>query len=370
MDLVLSLDPGSSMTKMVYRVLCEVTYKPELFCMEPELIGVAFESIESYESGRINSPSPENEAWVHFEQSYYAVGFLAQKHFGASVKLSELKYENAIPKVLAAVGAIAEKEGLGTSFGLWLALLLPYGEWEDRERLSRALALALSNFSFRGKPMSVRLEFFECMPEGGGLVLTRSKKLGADFNFMNIAVLMFGYRDISAVVFERGLSKGQTDNLGLAWMVEQVKRRTSGQKNSQALLEAIHQSGANLKPKYFKSLARSKKAEFKAEEVAQITEVVKIVRQEYWCQVSDWLVSNVPEDIDQVIVGGGTSEYLSAELKTFFAHTKVSWAAELEEDVRLAFNLPPQKDALCLRLTDVYGLFRYLQSQVHTVSYA
>ena len=115
MDLVLSLDPGSSMTKMVYRVLCEVTYKPELFCMEPELIGVAFESIESYESGRINSPSPENEAWVQFEQDYYAVGFLAQKHFGASVKLSELKYENAIPKVLAAVGAIAEKEGLGTS---------------------------------------------------------------------------------------------------------------------------------------------------------------------------------------------------------------------------------------------------------------
>ena len=218
--------------------------------------------------------------------------------------------------------------------------------------------------------MSVRLEFFECMPEGGGLILTRSKKLGADFNFMNIAVLMFGYRDISAVVFERGLSKGQTDNLGLAWMVEQVKRRTSGQKNTQALLSAIHQSGATLKPKYFKPLARSKKAEFKAEEVAQITEVVKIVRQEYWSQVSDWLLGNVPEDIDQVIVGGGTSEYLSAELKTFFAHTKVSWAAELEEDVRLAFNLPPQKDALCLRLRDVYGLFRYLQSQVHTPSYA
>jgi hypothetical protein len=362
-DLLLSLDPGSSMTKMVYRVLSSVPKKPELFCMEPELIGIAKESIDLYESGRINSPSPENESWIELSQDFYAVGFLAQKHFEARVKLSELKYENAIPKVLAAVGAIATREGLGTSFTLSLALLLPYGEWEDRERLERGLTQALSNFSFRGQQFAIHLGCFECMPEGGGLVLTRSKKLGADFNQMNIAVLMLGFRDISAVLFERGLSSGTSDNLGLAWMLERVKSRTSGQ-NLQDLLLAIHQSGATLKPKYFKSLARSKKAEFKALEVTQIIEVTTMARKEYWSKVSDWLNSNVPTNLDLVIIGGGTSNYLGNELKTIFAHTTISWAAELEEDVRLAFNLSQEKDSLCLRLTDVYGLFRYLHSQV------
>ncbi len=363
MDLLLSLDPGSSMTKMIYRISCSVVSQPVLFCMEPELMRVTKELIELYESGRMNSPSPENEAWVEFEQEYYAVGFLAQKYFEAQVKLSELKYENAIPKVLAAVGAIATKEGLGTNFVLGLALLLPYGEWEDRERLERGLRVALANFSFRGRQFSLNLECFECMPEGGGLVLTRSKKLGADFNQMNIAVLMFGYRDLSAVLFEKGLTSGKTESLGLAWMVEKVRSRTSGQNSSQLLL-AIHQSGPTLKPKYFKSLARSKKAEFKDQEVVQILSVTAMVRKEYWMKVSDWLNSNVPAQIDLIIIGGGTSEYLSQELKTKFAQTQISWAAELEEDVQLAFNLNRHKDALALRITDVYGLFRYLHNQI------
>lgn len=370
MDLLLTIDPGSSLTKMIYRILGEISFKAELFCMEPELIAVTKESIDSYESGRINSPSPENEAWVQFENEYYAVGFLARKHFQACVKLSELKYENAIPKVLAAVGAIAEREGLGTNCVLGLALLLPYGEWEDRERLERALATVLSNFSFRGKQMSVRLGCFECMPEGGGLVLTRSKKLGADFNSMAIAVVMFGYRDISVVLFERGLSSGETASLGLSWMVERVKRLTSGQKDAQALLEAIHSSGATIKSKYFKPLARSKKADFRMDEVSQITEAVTMARKEYWSKVSDWLSSLIPDTVDSVIIGGGTAEYLSAELKTFFAHTQVSWAAELEEDVRSCFNLPVKRDAMCLRLTDVYGLSRYLQSSISLLSTA
>ncbi len=368
MDLLLTIDPGSSLTKMIYRILSEISFQAELFCMEPELLGVTRESIQSYESGRINSPSPENEAWVQFKDEYYAVGFLAKKHFQASVKLSDLKYENAIPKVLAAVGAIAEREGLGTQFKLGLALLLPYGEWEDRERLEKALTSALSDFHFRGKQMSVQLGCFECMPEGGGLVLSRSKKLGADFNSMVIALVMFGYRDISVVLFERGLSSGATENLGLSWMIERVKRLTSGQKDTQAMLEAIHQSGATVKPKYFKPLARSKKADFRMDEVAQITEAVAMARKEYWSRVADWLSSMIPETTDSVIIGGGTAEYLASELKSFFSYTQVSWAAELEGDVRQAFNLLTNKDAMCLRLTDVYGLSRYLQSSVTSLS--
>ncbi|MEH2002573.1 MAG: ParM/StbA family protein [Nostoc sp.] len=357
-DLMLSLDPGTSMTKMVYRVLEKMSSKPELLCMEPELVKISRDSLSLYESGQINRPNPENEAWIEYNGEYYAVGFLAQKYFEARINFLELKYENAIPKTLAAVGAIAIREGLKSNLDLSLGLLLPYGEWEDRERLEMGLTKALSSFSFRGQQFCVNLISFQCLPEGGGLVLTRSKKLGTDFNKVNIAVVMLGFRDISAVIFERGISTGKTEGLGLAWMLERIKSRTSGQ-NLHDLLKAVHLSGSALKPRYFNTLARSKNAEFKAEEVAQIVEVAELSRKEYWNKVSIWLSMNIPVDIQQVIIGGGTSEYLVAELKNLFTYTEISWAAELEEDVRLAFNLPIKKDALCLRFTDVYGLFRY-----------
>ena len=147
---MLSLDPGTSMTKMVYRVLSEISYKSELLCMEPELIKISKDSLDLYESGQMNRPNPENEAWIEYNEEYYAVGFLAQKYFEARINFLELKYENAIPKTLAAVGAIAIREALKSNFDLSLGLLLPYGEWEDRERLEMGLTKALSSFSFRG----------------------------------------------------------------------------------------------------------------------------------------------------------------------------------------------------------------------------
>ncbi|WDD36791.1 hypothetical protein PQG02_33615 (plasmid) [Nostoc sp. UHCC 0926] len=130
MDLMLSLDPGTSMTKMVYRVLSEISYKSELLCMKPELIKISKDSLDLYESGQMNRPNPENEAWIEYNEEYYAVGFLAQKYFEARINFLELKYENAIPKTLAAVGAIAIREGLKANFDLSLGLLLPYGKIE------------------------------------------------------------------------------------------------------------------------------------------------------------------------------------------------------------------------------------------------
>ena len=53
-DLMLSLDPGTSMTKMVYRVSLEMSSKPELLCMEPELVKISRDSLSLYESGQIN----------------------------------------------------------------------------------------------------------------------------------------------------------------------------------------------------------------------------------------------------------------------------------------------------------------------------
>lgn len=385
MELIVSLDPGTSLTKIVYQVVAQdVSCEPKIISMEPSVIEVDEELIDIYESRKIYNPSPENDAWIKYEENYYAVGFLAQKYFDARNSLKELKYENSIPKVLAACGAIVTREAnatreantmretntkneangnktdLGCNFDLSLALLLPYGEWEDRERLENALANALKEFNFQSQNFCVNLKVFECMPEGGGLMLTQSRKLGDRFNSMAIAILMLGYRDVSTVVFDRGIPSGSSDKFGLVWMLEKIRTLTSGQ-NLYDLIKPIHQAGSKPNEKNLKSLIKSKNEDFRADEIENLISSVLSSRKEYWKKISDWLFANIPVDIDLVIIGGGTSKYFHKELKKYFSDTKISWASELEEDIILDFDIPKKRNELPLRFTDVYGLFRYVQ---------
>ncbi|MDJ0773768.1 MAG: ParM/StbA family protein [Mastigocoleus sp. MO_167.B18] len=362
MNLLISLDPGSSMTKVVYQAFSDKFFEVDILCMEPEVIKVDKESIELYESNKVTSISPENEAWIQLDQEFYAVGFLAQKFFDAQSNLKALKYESAIIKVLGVVGTIAVKLGLTPQLNLSLALLLPYGEWTDKKRLEVALTQALSNFHFRGQEFNVNLKVFNCMPEGGGLILVQNKKLGSDFfNSKNIGVLMLGYRDISSVVFEKGLSSGSSDKYGLTWMLKKIKDSTSGQSLSQ-LVKPVHTSGRVPKERYLKNLARSRRADFRAQEVELLVKATSQARELYWNKVCEWISVKFPRELDLIIIGGGTSKYLSKELKTYFSKTRISWAGELEQDVILAFGLSPKKDEMPLRFTDVYGLYLYLKN--------
>ena len=52
-DLMLSLDPGTSMTKMLFCVIAGGMGQPEMLCMEPELIKMGYDSLKLYEAGRI-----------------------------------------------------------------------------------------------------------------------------------------------------------------------------------------------------------------------------------------------------------------------------------------------------------------------------
>lgn len=196
--------------------------------MAPEVVEVSREAIEFYKSRRVTTPDPENEAWVEYEGSIYTVGFLAQKHFNARVAIKDSKYEWAIAKVLTAVGVMAMKEGLPDEFDLGLAIPLPYGEWEDRKRFERDVRKALASFWFCDRPLSVNLKILVCVPEGGGHVMTRGERLGSAFNHQKILAVMWGYRDISFVLFDRGVISGHTEPIGFFKMIEMVQSRISG----------------------------------------------------------------------------------------------------------------------------------------------
>ncbi|MCC5618792.1 ParM/StbA family protein [Nostoc sp. CHAB 5836] len=369
---MLTIDPGVSDTKSIWRV---TPFKPELLMMSPEVVEVSPEAINFYKHRRITRPSPENESWVEYEGTLYAVGFLAHNVFNARVFPREPKSEWAIAKVLAAVGVMAAKEALPDTFDLALAMPLPYTEWEDRKRFERDLTKALLNFSFCDKALIVNLKIFICVPEGGGHVMIRGEKLGSKFNQLKIASLMWGYRDISIVQFDNGVMSGHTEPLGFLNLIKMVQNRISGynsRERERLLLETVHSVGKDIKSKNFKHLALSRNPTRKLEETELLAEAIRACRSEYWRQVRTLLTRYISEQCDEIIIGGGCLDYYREELKTFysqnFSHSNISWGAELEEDVRVSFNLGQKSKSLCARLTDVYGLSNFLRLQVCTIS--
>ncbi|MGH2413875.1 MAG: hypothetical protein ACRDEA_09340, partial [Microcystaceae cyanobacterium] len=148
-ELFMAFDPSSSLSKAFYTI---EPFELEFLAMEPEVIQVSTSSIEQYLSSRpFTAAFAENEAWLEVGGNCYVVGFLAREHFCGNQALRVLKYERAVPKVLAMVGAIAAKKRLPQAFELELGILLPYGEYKDGERFESLVAVALSDFSFRGR---------------------------------------------------------------------------------------------------------------------------------------------------------------------------------------------------------------------------
>jgi hypothetical protein len=367
-DLTMSFDPGASLNKVVYQVRDEKT--PNLLVMQPEVILVTHEAMKSYVSNRIGHPRPEAEAWGVVDNKCFVVGCLARE-FLADAGMRELKYERAVYKVLAAVGAIKQILGLPTKFSVCLAVLLPWNEYPDRERFERLLRASLKNYTFRDERLRVKLEHFECRPEGSGLAMSRLSTKGLDwFRSRSIATLMFGHRNTSALVFIEGKLNHihtTTTDLGFHQMVEMVVRRTSGQ-NADTLTKAIFSAGAAISETQsaIAGLAQSRDEHLKAEEVRVITSAIASSRTQYWRRLSAWLDTTLQPQLNvaEVILCGGAAHYFKKELQEYFSGTPTYWGDELMKQVQTTiFADHPNTTALAFRLLDGFGLFLYLQER-------
>lgn len=352
--LKLAVDPGGSFLKCFYTL---ESFKPELLLMEPEVATVPLESLQAYEQSKIGNSSPENSAWIEYQNSFQAVGFLARKRFNADLQLQRRKFELALPKVLAMVGAISNKHDLPNNSSIQLGILLPWGEYQDRALFQQLITQALADYKFKGQPKSFKLDAFVCLPEGGG-ILTRGRAPGSSIKDQTIAVIMLGYRDTSILVIERGeMSKGKTEPLGFSKMIESVMSQTSG-LNPHQLTAVICKAGRNINTKALEELAMVDAA-YKEHEITTIKNAITNGRKEYWMMLSNWLKLQVPRDVDEVIIGGGTAHYFRSQLNNLFSTTKVNWCDHLETQITDNFSQVAAK-SLQYRLTDVYGLFFYL----------
>jgi hypothetical protein len=254
-----------------------------------------------------------------------------------------------------------------------LTSLLPYGEYQNRQAFGEQLGIALKDFRFRGQRLRVKLERFECLPEGAGLAMIRQRQNGkAWFNSQTIAVLMFGHRNTSLLLFERGkMTAGYTKGLGFHQMVKRVVERTSGQ-DSAVLTSAIYAAGRDItvNNQAIRILVKSREARNIDYELQMIVKAITTAKAEYWSRLYDWLESTLPS-VNEAILSGGAALYLEQELQECFAEVSTYWGTDLQQQVRDAFKNNSndyytfqEQESLSFRLIDVFGLFLRLKAQL------
>lgn len=363
-DLTLTFDPGSSLSKVIYQL---PDGKPRLLLMEPEVIELSSSSIDAYlhTRGNLGVTRPEDDVWLQCSgsQQCQVVGYLARQ-FLAAVRMNEVKYERALYKIMAAVGAIAQQTDLPRRFSVAISALLPYSEYQNAQRLQQLLKQQIRNYSFRGNRLQVKLETFECRPEGGGLAMARVAQNGAEwFQQQTLAVLMFGHRNTSLLLFERGkLAIGNTTNLGFYQLVDKVLKRTAGQ-SADSLTSAVYAVGHDISPDHpqIQALVKTRSPTEQQLEREQIATAIQTAREEYWSRLKDWLDAVLP-GVTEVILSGGAALYLHDELEAYFNRTPTYWGTDLQRQLQELLGLDyrsnrPDAEALAFRLIDAFGMY-------------
>lgn len=350
--LFVSVDVGSSGTKVIYQF--KGWSKPQFLMMSPHLEQINKSDFLRYQQGQLwnGIPLPEHEAFLEWQNQIFVVGDFALV-FADIDRIKERKYENALYKVLAAIGVILEKhevsptkngKGGKANVVVHLAFLLPWNEYNDYSRFHAQLQKMLAEFKFRGQAWNVQLsEHFLCRPEGAGLLAIYTKRNGVSgLQHRKVAVLMLGHRNTTLLYFEQGVRKfADSPQLGFSLFLDMVCSRVSGIGRDQlaaaifvGLYEArmevygqqyqkyglpsctVHPQWINLKA--IQGLAAAKDASLRAREIQDIAAAISVATSNYWFRLQQWLQLNLPEWVNDVIVGGGAAAFLEPELETFF----------------------------------------------------
>ena len=357
-DVTIVLDFGGSATKGVY---ADASLNEKILCMEPEVISLPPSAIANYESTKLGVASPVDSAWVTVDNQCYVVGYLAQSRFNGNPGLSSLKYERAFPKTLAAVWVAAQELKLKNKFSAAIAILMPSSEYESGKQLHELLVDGLKDFQTPTGNMSVNLTHFDCKPEGGGIYMIHRHQMGDAARRKTFAVVMVGYRNASVLLSERGqVNKRTTSNLGFIKLVELVESRIAGLPSTAQLASAIAKAGDQVETRHLSPLALSSVPETRSEEVQKLIDAVNACRIEYARALCSWLREVLPRQVylDEVVLCGGTADYLRSELENHFAYTDINWNAGIDLPTQL------QDTELGSRLCDVYGLYTCFRGAV------
>lgn len=321
-----SIDLGGSCTKIIGGFGFE---ERVALTMEPNLAKVPKEILNNQMG--LENANVEDRVWIEVEGVNYGVGYLAKVLTVTNPQLTALKSTMAIPKIIGAIWVLKEKLNLSNDLRINLSCLLPPGEIHDREKLENQLHEVFSKpINTPTGKLSLKLNYYSCLAEGSGIYLLHRAKKGKELmNASIVAVLMLGYRNASIMVFRKGIIKEyETNELGYVRLIKGMVKQLSGQ-TIERLTPAIAQYRETGAERYLHSALVTSD---KAEEIAQILEVLEVTQKTYEFELLNWLSEALPTDIEEVVLCGGTSDdpIIRETLLEHFDDKRVYFHAQVE----------------------------------------
>lgn len=278
---------------------------------------VAHLTVEQVRRGGFESqPSdPLLDIWLEYQGKGFAVGQLAAD-FGADLGVGQSKVEDALIKTLACIGFF------NLSGDISIVLGLPYLSQEQFDREKEQIISLLTGphvMVYRGESIAVNIQKVWVMPEGYGSLIwseAHNKRSGADFPNLSVGIIDIGHQTTDFLMvdrfrFARGAS--QSESFAMAQFYEQVAAQIEG-ANSQSLslIEAVHRpEGERF---------------FRPKGVAQPTdldEILPSLRKSFARELSNRLLSWLPERTTDVIVTGGGGEFFWNDLRPLLKDAKL-----------------------------------------------
>ncbi|HEY9697091.1 MAG TPA: ParM/StbA family protein [Trichocoleus sp.] len=306
---VLSVDLGRTSTKAC------VSRNPEQVVLIPA--NVAHLTVEQVRRGGFESQptDPLMDIWLEFQGRGYAIGQLGAD-FGANLGIGQSKVEDALVKVLACVGLFNLREKISVVLGL------PYYSQEQFDREKEQITSLLKSphvLSYRGELVAIEIEQVWVMPEGYGSLIwceADKKASSTDFPHLSVAVVDIGHQTTDFLMvdrfrFARGASKSEP--FAMSQFYEQVAAQIQGaDSQSLSLIEAVNRPEGE---RFFRPRGSTTPT--------NLDDILPSLRKSFARELSDRLVTWLPERVTDVIVSGGGGEFFWNELRPLLRETRL-----------------------------------------------
>ena len=348
-------DFGGSGSKFLYQVKPPQSQWKKLsgFLMPSE---IASGSRETFEKKIPENSLIEDKCWVEVMGKDFAVGYLAQLFDGVAT-LKQSKFIKAVLKTVAGISVIAAKEQiLSSSIKVKLTSFLPYGEKANKDYYISVLnALCKEEVKTVYGKLKIELDDIIICSEGEGIydVLPQPEKIAK-----KIGIMMMGYRNLSVIIGERGaIRKGHTTELGMVKLSEQVGK-AEGICDYGKLTQFLVKAKVNEEKAINQLLSKEGNLK-KSERKDNLKKEIARAREGFLSQAIDWFKEIIEEDVDMVVLCGGTSEYLGKSLEEKlskeFPWLEIKWHSDLSIPEGLVELSVDQYK----RCADVYGEWLY-----------
>ncbi|MEB3336702.1 MAG: ParM/StbA family protein [Leptolyngbyaceae bacterium] len=308
---ILSVDLGRTATKTcITRDPNNVVFIPanvKRLTMD-QVRGGAFEA---------RATDPLSDIWLVYQGSGYAIGQLAED-FGANLGVGQSKVNDALIKVLAAVGYFNLQGEVSVVLGL------PFHSQDQFEREKEQLVNLLSGphvMGYRNESVTINIPKVWVMPEGYGSIMwceaQNKKGSNLDFSKLSIAVVDIGHQTTDCLMvdnfrFARGLS--QSEAFAMSQFYEQVATHIEGaDSQSLSLIAAVNRPKGE---RFYRPRGATKPT--------NLDDILPSLKESFSREMCNRLLAWFPERVTDVILTGGGGEFFWDDIQRLLKEAKIN----------------------------------------------